>query len=65
VTDPKIDIALTYDVNCRDFQMVLSNSQCCTNTGYPAGNESFVMRLEGLTEQILMPKSRGRPRKSK
>ncbi|MBU0600178.1 transposase [bacterium] len=45
--------------------VVLKRIRDCTNTGYPAGNESFVMRLEGLAGRILMPKSRGRPRKGK
>ncbi len=37
----------------------------CTERGYPAGDESFVMKLEGLLGRVLRPGAKGRPRKKK
>lgn len=43
--------------------VALKRIRDCTNTGYPAGNESFVMRLEGLVlggkEGCLVPAGGG------
>ncbi|MFH1562693.1 MAG: transposase [Nitrospirota bacterium] len=46
-------------------ERIVKQIRSCTATGRPAGSESFVVRLEELLGRVLIPKSRGRPRKGK
>ena len=39
--------------------------RCHTHTGRPAGDETFVDRLESLLGRVLRPKKAGRPRKKR
>jgi len=44
---------------------LVATIRACTRTGRPAGNETFIARLEKLTRRCLRAKKVGRPRKEK
>jgi len=46
-----------------DDEKIVARLRQCTRTGRPAGDETFIDKLQRLTGRILRPKPAGRPRK--